>query len=82
MKCHFIVTESVTGEVAQANGLSVMSKTRSSFSGQSPTSDLVEDSWTSMFRLLQGTEILNRVYITYKYIERGSVIKFVYLSAF
>ncbi|WP_196763876.1 hypothetical protein [Anaplasma phagocytophilum] len=59
-----------------------MSKTRSSFSGQSPTSDLVEGVITGMYRLLQGTEILNRVYITYKYIERGSVIKFVYLSAF
>ncbi|KDB56221.1 hypothetical protein O997_02755 [Anaplasma phagocytophilum str. MRK] len=79
MKCHFIVSDSA-GEVAQANGLSIMSKTRSLFSGQKVR--LLEDSWTSMFRLLQGTKILNNVYITYKYIERGSVIKFVYLSAF
>ncbi|WP_269084435.1 hypothetical protein [Anaplasma phagocytophilum] len=42
MKYYFIVTASVTGEVAHTNGLSVMSKTRSPFSGQSPTSDFVE----------------------------------------
>ncbi len=43
VKCRFIASDSITGEVAPANGLSIMSKTRSPFSGRSSTS-LVEDS--------------------------------------